>query len=473
MVAPARDTCVRLSSLLDSTFMPARHVSPPRSWALATLLLTLLVAACSDSPTEPEPDPDPEVTLQVEPLGSLDVEVGGELSVQVVVRSDGEPLAGAAVEWAVTEGEGTVEPGSSITDEEGRTEGTWAVGTLAGPGALRIRVQGAEEKRLDAMLHPGAPEALASIPDTLHLRARRAQGRAPVVFHDRYGNQTTSPSDLSWTVEDPAVASVAGDGLVSAGEEGVTALLLTSSAGEASIPLKVVHEGVITVTFDDGFRSVHERAFPILEGLGIKANVAVVTQAVDESWPDFLDLDQLTDLHDAGWAVASHSVSHARLDTISMAQVHRELSESRSWIEAQGFRGSGVFVVPYHEWNESVRDAVAEHYVLARGRGLWKGAVETEVEWIPEDRMDLSALDVDWYGLESEEELDWLRETLARAVEEGGYFELYFHRVEEGQVEAFTRVVEVVAEFSEHVRTFDQLLHQVEGTGLPAPSSNL
>ena len=446
----------------NAPVMPASLCQPRLPLALASLLVLTLLTACSDGPTGPEIEP--ELTFQVELLGSMDVEAGGQIPLRVVVHADGLPAPDTGVEWDVVEGDGSLEAEAARTDGTGQAEALWQVGTVAGPAALRVRVDGAGEEIVEATVHPGPAHVVASVPDTIYLQARRARGRPGVVFHDQYGNDTKAPADIAWQIQDPSIAGFVGEDLLAAGAEGTTVVQMNSSVGDASIPVRVTYEGVITVTFDDGFRSVHERAFPILEGLGLEANVAIVTQAVEESWPDFLDLDQLTELHDAGWAVASHSVSHARLDTIPMDDLHRELAESRAWIEERGFRGSGVFIVPFHEWSESVREAVAEHYTLARGRSLWKGSPETKAEWIPHDRMDLAALDVDSDGLESEEDLAWLRQALERAVNQGLYFEIFFHRVEEEQVEVFTRIVEVVAEFREHVRTFDELLAQATGS---------
>lgn len=108
---------------------------------------------------------------------------------------------------------------------------------------------------------------------------------------------------------------------------------------------------VVAVTFDDGYRSVVDLAFPIFAELGVVASVFVPTAHVGRpepmSWPgisqwaDGEDADELrcmnwedaARLTRAGWEIGSHTCSHARLTTLSDEALHRELLESRTTCE--------------------------------------------------------------------------------------------------------------------------------------------
>ena len=84
----------------------------------------------------------------------------------------------------------------------------------------------------------------------------------------------------------------------------------------------------LAVTFDDAFRSVPERALPVLSDLGVPATVFVSTGLVDgplhigyEQWLDTphrdelvaASWDQLASLIEAGWEIGSHTRSHPYL----------------------------------------------------------------------------------------------------------------------------------------------------------------
>lgn len=96
----------------------------------------------------------------------------------------------------------------------------------------------------------------------------------------------------------------------------------------------------ILVSFDDGCRSIHSRALPVLEALGVPAVVFVTT---DDTSPVFspvgrrdprLTDEQIRDLIARGIAIGSHGVSHSPLAGLDEEQIRRELTGSRARLES-------------------------------------------------------------------------------------------------------------------------------------------
>jgi peptidoglycan/xylan/chitin deacetylase (PgdA/CDA1 family) len=100
----------------------------------------------------------------------------------------------------------------------------------------------------------------------------------------------------------------------------------------------------IAITFDDGFSSVASAAKPILDELGWRATVFVVTDAVgsgrpmlwlggpaDEAPQERLPLtwEEVEALADAGWEIGSHSRTHRLLSALSDDELDEELAGSR------------------------------------------------------------------------------------------------------------------------------------------------
>jgi len=99
----------------------------------------------------------------------------------------------------------------------------------------------------------------------------------------------------------------------------------------------------IALTFDDGYASIHQYAFPILQKHNIQATVFIIAGYVGQfdawdvnfgsirfrhlSWP------QLEALHQAGWQIESHSLYHNDLTRIDRAHCLRELVLSKRIIE--------------------------------------------------------------------------------------------------------------------------------------------
>ena len=133
----------------------------------------------------------------------------------------------------------------------------------------------------------------------------------------------------------------------------------------------------LAITFDDGYRSVLEAAFPVLERLGAVATVFVCTDFVDSGgqmtwdgisqWTDGphgaelmpLSWDDLATLRAAGWEVGSHTRSHPFLTAIDDEALDAELRLSRARCgEALGDECRSL-AYPYGDYDERVVAAAA------------------------------------------------------------------------------------------------------------------
>ncbi len=71
---------------------------------------------------------------------------------------------------------------------------------------------------------------------------------------------------------------------------------------------------MITFTFDDGYVSTLRQAAPILREFGMSGTVgAICNRVLWTNTPRYMGVDELRQLADAGWEVASHSLFHRRL----------------------------------------------------------------------------------------------------------------------------------------------------------------
>jgi hypothetical protein len=99
---------------------------------------------------------------------------GTTLPVPIVVRATdslGAPVSGLTIRWRTTEGTGTPDPATSLTDADGRAGTAWRAGTAPGAAVLTAEPVDAEDAALGAALAfsltvvPEAPAALvATIP---------------------------------------------------------------------------------------------------------------------------------------------------------------------------------------------------------------------------------------------------------------------------------------------------------------------
>ena len=135
----------------------------------------------------------------------------------------------------------------------------------------------------------------------------------------------------------------------------------------------------VAITFDDGFRSVLELAFPSLQLCGWPATLFVPTEHVGRPGPmawDGIDRwvgteherelhsvrwDEIKELAEAGWEIGSHTLTHPRLTTVGDdAQLAAELRGSRERLEAELGRDCRTLAYPYGDVDDRVARATKE-----------------------------------------------------------------------------------------------------------------
>lgn len=134
----------------------------------------------------------------------------------------------------------------------------------------------------------------------------------------------------------------------------------------------------LSVTFDDGFQSVLELAFPILQRLGVPATIFVPTAFVGAtsglSWPGIaqwedgrharelspVSWEDLDELAAAGWEIGSHTHTHPRLTRLDDGQLARELEHSKEECERRlGGRCSSI-AYPFGDVDARVASAARD-----------------------------------------------------------------------------------------------------------------
>jgi peptidoglycan/xylan/chitin deacetylase (PgdA/CDA1 family) len=141
-------------------------------------------------------------------------------------------------------------------------------------------------------------------------------------------------------------------------------------------------ERAALITFDDGYRSVHEYALPVLKQLACPALLFVPTDFVGrtnefdsgvEPPEPMCSWAELEELSRAGIAVQAHGKTHRAFSDISPAERRREIMDSKAVLETRLDGAVDLFAYPYGDdadGAEDVRAALAESgYRAAFGYG--------------------------------------------------------------------------------------------------------
>lgn len=177
--------------------------------------------------------------------------VGTPLPAPVVVRVldvEGVPVAGANVTFVPSDG-GSVSASTMTTDNEGRAQVSWTLGTRVGsqslttsvddpaPGPGPMAMYAVAPVSIPATANAGPATSLSLTPASLTLDPGGTATFTLQAF-DAFGNPTSSAGTV-WTSSDPSVASVSGFGGVSAISAGQATVQVVVEGATVSAPVTV------------------------------------------------------------------------------------------------------------------------------------------------------------------------------------------------------------------------------------------
>lgn len=148
-----------------------------------------------------------------------------------------QPFSGAAVNWAITGGGGSVDHASSVTGTDGTASAHWTLGTQAGTNGLSASVGGLTPAAFAAKGIAGSfakiaisnPQATVQAGDLIQLSAQAT---------DNYGNPVAPPL-FTWMSSDNSIAKVTSAGFLDILNVGSVSVSASSGAITGSLPLNI------------------------------------------------------------------------------------------------------------------------------------------------------------------------------------------------------------------------------------------
>ncbi len=171
------------------------------------------------------------------------------------------------------------------------------------------------------------------MPNSLKSRAKRQLGKATVLLYhaldsaeEAYAPQDAA--DLGLAVQ----ARSFREQLKCLADMGTRVVPLAKVLDTVHSLQSLAGESDVVLTFDDGHKSNWSLALPELTAAGAVATFYVIAGKVDKH-PDYMTSRQLRELTSQGMSVGSHTMTHPFLPQLSIADAHRELSESKQRLE--------------------------------------------------------------------------------------------------------------------------------------------
>ncbi|MEP6767883.1 MAG: polysaccharide deacetylase family protein [Acidobacteriota bacterium] len=146
-----------------------------------------------------------------------------------------------------------------------------------------------------------------------------------------------------------------------------------SAVVDALVSGKESPEKSVVLTFDDGYRSFADEAWPRLRAHGFGATVFLVSDHCggDNLWPTqkpgvprsaLLDWEQAGRLASEGVELGAHGRTHAPLPLLSQAEAEAEIAGSRADIESRTGQRVRLFAYPYGASSPATEAIVRRHF---------------------------------------------------------------------------------------------------------------
>lgn len=127
---------------------------------------------------------------------------------------------------------------------------------------------------------------------------------------------------------------------------------------------KKVPKKSIVLSFDDGYEDFYTAALPILQKYGFTASNAIITGMIAAH--EHMTNDQIRACIQAGIEITSHTVNHLDMAKLTKAQLKKQVSESKDYLEKTfGITVIG-FIYPSGKYNDlAVQMVKDEGYKIA------------------------------------------------------------------------------------------------------------
>jgi len=134
-------------------------------------------------------------------------------------------------------------------------------------------------------------------------------------------------------------------------------------------------ERSLVITFDDGYQTVYDEAFPVLQRYGMSATIFLTVGKTGTAKPadrlpslndrPMLTWRQIREMQQWGITFGAHSLTHLDLTRLPFDQVKAEISDSKAIIEDALGTPVACFAYPYGRYDRWSRDIVRQHFACA------------------------------------------------------------------------------------------------------------
>jgi peptidoglycan/xylan/chitin deacetylase (PgdA/CDA1 family) len=151
-------------------------------------------------------------------------------------------------------------------------------------------------------------------------------------------------------------------------------------------------EHSLVITFDDGYRSVYDEAFPVLQRYRMTANVFLTVGKIKTERlssmenRSMLSWQEIKEMHRAGVSFGAHTLTHPDLTRLPAELLETEVVKGKRVIEDVLGSSVDTFAYPFGRYDKRCRELVSRHFLCACSDKL--GLVRPSSDTYAVERLD-------------------------------------------------------------------------------------
>ncbi len=131
------------------------------------------------------------------------------------------------------------------------------------------------------------------------------------------------------------------------------------------LPAAQLAKGLVSVTFDDGWRSIYTAGRPLFKKYDIKTTQYIIAENTANNVREYMTIGEVKTLAKEGHEIGSHSLRHCDQTTLSPADLLYDTETSKRVLTDAGVSVTG-YAYPYGAYNDQTMKVMRQHYALLR-----------------------------------------------------------------------------------------------------------
>ena len=154
----------------------------------------------------------------------------------------------------------------------------------------------------------------------------------------------------------------------------------------------------VAITFDDGYSSIYETAFPMLQLFGFPFTLFISTGPIDRQQKNYIAWEQIREMSDAGVKIANHMVDHPYMlekqpqesQTDWLDRLEDELLSAEARIAEETGQSHRYLAFPYGEFNIPIKSMLEKNNFIGFAQN--SGAVGAQSDFLALPRYPLASI---------------------------------------------------------------------------------